>query len=224
MAAILLDLDGTLTDPQIGITRSIRHALETLNLPVPSAQALISFIGPPLLETFHDLVGDAILAQRCVDHYRERFSTVGLYENEIFTDVPEMLDQLVAAGHRLYLATSKPHVFASRILDHFGLTPRFTAIYGSELDGTRTRKADLIAHLLATEGLGGEPAVMIGDREHDVHGAAANNLPVIGVLYGYGSRAELEAAGATAFVAAPAEIPAVAAMMLRSHFDGAALA
>jgi phosphoglycolate phosphatase len=216
MAAILLDLDGTLTDPQIGITRSIRHALETLNLPVPSQQALISFIGPPLMETFHKLVGDAALAQRCVDHYRERFSTTGLYENEVFADVPEMLDQLVAAGHRLYLATSKPHVFASRILDHFGLTSRFTATYGSELDGTRTGKADLIAHLLAEEKIHGEPAVMIGDREHDVHGATANNLPVIGVLYGYGSRAELEAAGASSFVATPAEIPeAVAELLLR---------
>ncbi|MDY0885084.1 HAD family hydrolase [Dongia soli] len=224
MAAILLDLDGTLTDPQIGITRSIRHALEALKLPVPSEQALISFIGPPLLEAFHDLVGDATLAQRCVDHYRDRFGTIGLYENEVFPGVPEMLDQLLAVGHRLYLATSKPHVFASRILDHFGLTSRFAAIYGSELDGTRTRKADLIAHLLAKEGIGGEPAVMIGDREHDVHGASANNLPAIGVLYGYGSRAELEAAGATAFVASPAEIPAIAGMMLRDRVEFSALA
>jgi len=123
VTGVLLDLDGTLTDPKVGITGSIRYALETLDLPVPTEAELLRFIGPPLRENFDRLFGDASLTQRCLALYRERFGTIGLYENLVFDGVPEMLDALKASGYRLVLATSKPHVFARRILDHFGLTP-----------------------------------------------------------------------------------------------------
>jgi phosphoglycolate phosphatase len=208
-STVLLDLDGTLTDPQVGITRSIRHALETLGLPVPSEVELLSFIGPPLQETFDTLFGDAAVTQRCLALYRERFSAVGLYENRVFAGVPEMLDALSAAGHRLVLATSKPHVFARRILDYFDLARHFSAIHGAEMDGTRAQKTALIAHILAAEGIIAETAVMVGDREHDVIGAGANGIATIGVLYGYGDVAELQAAGTAATVMTPGEIPAM---------------
>jgi len=214
VTGVLLDLDGTLTDPKVGITGSIRYALETLDLPVPTEAELLRFIGPPLRESFDRLFGDASLTQRCLALYRERFGTIGLYENLVFEGVPEMLDALKVSGYRLVLATSKPHVFARRILDHFGLTPRFSAIHGAELDGTRANKAELIGHILATEEIAPQSAIMIGDRLHDMHAAAARGMKAIGVLYGYGDEAELLGTGAIMTVRTPMEIPAAVTQLL----------
>ncbi|HXK23812.1 MAG TPA: HAD hydrolase-like protein [Myxococcota bacterium] len=197
--ALLLDLDGTLTDPRDGITRSLAHALEALGAPVPDAATLARCIGPPLRDAFAELLPDPspVRIESAVTRYRERFDRVGWRENRVYDDVPDFLDALRARGLRTLLATSKPRVFALRIARHFGFEPALDAIYGSELDGRLGHKAELVAHVLAQEGLARERAVMLGDRRHDVEGARANGLRSLGVTYGYGDRAELSAAGAT---------------------------
>lgn len=179
---VFLDLDGTLTDPKPGITRSIRHALTSLGVDAPEEDALTWCIGPPLIRSFETLLGDAGLAPRALALYRERFGTVGLYENRVFDGVPEMLERLRRAGCRLHLATSKPHVYARRIVAHFGLHEWVERVFGAELDGTRGEKTPLLAHALAETGARAHDAVMLGDREHDVIGATANGLPCIGAL------------------------------------------
>lgn len=196
---ILLDLDGTLTDPQEGITRSIRYALARLGLPDRDPHSLRCFIGPPLLESMRERIGLCEAdARRAVAAYREYFAERGLYENAVFPGIGELLGELAAAGRRLALATSKPAVYAERILEHFGLKHHFTVIAGSNLDGTRTAKPEVIAHALGLLGCAADPArvVMVGDREHDIFGARAHGLDCIGVSYGYGPEEELRAAGA----------------------------
>lgn len=205
MKTVFLDLDGTLTDPKPGITRSIQHALTELGREAPSEDALTWCIGPPLLASFETLLGDPGLAARGLALYRERFGEVGLFENRVYDGIPEMLEGLRAAGYRLRLATSKPHVFASRIVAHFGLDQWVEQVFGSELDGTRVDKSDLIAFALAESGAAGDASVMLGDREHDILGARANAIPGIGALWGYGAPGELEAAGAHGRAADPAE-------------------
>ena len=204
---VLFDLDGTLTDPRDGIVRSILYALEKMGRPREDSPALNWVIGPPIQKSFPILLEteDAGEVAQAVAFFRERFSETGLFENQVYGGVPAMLESL--GEYRLFIATSKPRVFAERILRHFDLDGHFEAIYGSELDGTRIDKADLIAYLLQEEGLD-KDAVMIGDREHDVIGANANGIPCIGVLYGYGSREELTKAGACALCEAPQEIVA----------------
>jgi phosphoglycolate phosphatase len=197
--ALLLDLDGTLTDPREGITRSLAHALEALGAPVPDDATLARCIGPPLRDAFAGLLPDPSpeRVELAIARYRERFDRVGWHENRVYDDVPQFLAALRARGVRALLATSKPHVFAVRIARHFGFEPALDAIYGSELDGRLGHKAELVAHVLAEEGLAPERAVMLGDRRHDVEGARANGVRSLGVTYGYGDRAELSAAGAT---------------------------
>jgi len=215
---LFLDLDGTLTDPKDGITRSIRHALLGLGLNAPEEDELTWCIGPPLAESLTTLAGgDPALGARALALYRERFGTVGLYENAVYPGIPEALDALRASGARLFLATSKPHVYARRIVAHFGLDRWLDGLFGSELDGTRTQKPDLLAHALAETGGAGEPATMIGDRRHDVEGARANGLAAIGVLWGYGGRDELTRAGADHLAAAPAELAALAALSMETR-------
>jgi phosphoglycolate phosphatase len=200
---LLWDLDGTLTDPQDGIIRCIQFALEQSGLPVPAHEELLWTIGPPLHESFAKLAPTADAAA-LVAKYRERFGPTGLFENSVFWGIPDLLSQL--GGFRHFLATSKPHVFASQILDHFKLTPHFTRVYGSELDGTRSDKGELIAFLLAQEGIAPADALMIGDRRHDIAGAKKNGLAALGVLWGYGSRDELEQAGANILFETPMEL------------------
>lgn len=199
---LLFDLDGTLTDPGVGITRCLQHALEGLGRPTPPAPDLAWCIGPPLRESLAQLLGspDASLVERAVALYRERFASVGMFENVVYPGVREGLLELRRGGHRLWVATSKPHVYAREILAHFDLLPMFAGVYGSELSGERTEKASLIRHVLGAERWD-EPPCMVGDRRHDVEGAHANGLPAVGVLWGYGGRAELEAAGADGLVA-----------------------
>lgn len=210
MANVFFDLDGTLTDPAVGIVRCMQHALGAMECRIPwPDDALKRFIGPPLQESFKTLLGtdDPERTLRAVALYRERFGEVGLYENQLFPEIPGVLTQLRDAGYQLWVVTSKAHVYADRIVDHFGLRPYFERVYGPELSGERAIKAELIAHVLESERISASEACMIGDRKHDIEGARANGLASIGVLWGYGSRAELERAGASAIVELPAALP-----------------
>ncbi|WP_439886939.1 HAD family hydrolase [Pseudomonas sp. MBLB4123] len=195
---LLFDLDGTLTDPREGITRSVQHALVRLGIEAPDPASLEHFIGPPLLQCFmHSYDLDEATAWQAVGHYRERFAAVGLYENRVFDGIQALLETLNGQGRRLYIATSKPTLFAERIAAHFDFARHFQAIHGSELDGTRTDKAELIGHLLAEEGLAARDTLMIGDRKHDLIGARRNGLDAAAVGYGFGSAEELQAEAPT---------------------------
>jgi phosphoglycolate phosphatase len=200
---LFFDLDGTLTDPKPGITGSIQYALQKLDRPVPSQDDLVWCIGPPLRASFVTLLGGEELADRGVALYRERFGDVGLFENSVYPDIEAVLASLGEVHPRMFVATSKPHVFAKRIIDHFGLSRHFEHVFGSELDGTRVHKNDLLAYALAQTGTDPASALMIGDRSHDVLGAKANGMAAIGVTYGYGSREELISAGARHLCATP---------------------
>ena len=199
-SVILFDLDGTLTDSAPGILNSVRHACQKLALPEPSPETLHRFLGPPLLDSFRDLIGlNAAESQRAVDAFREYFPTKGLFENEVYPGIAELLHDLKAAGKTVVLATSKPEEYARRIMRHFDLEQYCDAICGATLDETRTDKAEVIAYALQTAGIADKSTViMVGDREHDVNGAKKNGLPCIGALYGYGTRQELAEAGAAA--------------------------
>lgn len=195
---ILFDLDGTLTDPREGITRSVQHALAKLGIDEPDLQTLEHFIGPPLLQCFMQTYAfDEATAWQAVHHYRERFREIGLYENRLFDGVGELLELLLTQNRSLYIATSKPRVFAVEIARHFDFARHFKVIYGSELDGTRTDKVELIGHLLAQEHLAANNTLMIGDRKHDLIGARRNGLAAAAVGYGFGSREELQAEAPT---------------------------
>ena len=204
---VLLDLDGTLTNPREGIVGCIRHALVQLGETVPPDNELERFIGPPLRDAFRELIGDATeRVEAAVTAYRVRFEATGMYENQIYAGVPDALSAMSQRGTRLFLATSKPRVFAERILKHFGLDGSFIRIYGSELDGTRSNKSELIAHILRDAGLDRSRTVMVGDRSHDIRGAVDNLVRPVGVLWGYGTRAELQEAGAKELYERPEEL------------------
>lgn len=206
--AVLFDLDGTLTDPKLGITRSVQYALRKHGIEPPDADALEPFIGPPLEQSFRLTFGfDANQARRAVEDYREYFAQQGLYENEVYAGIPALLRDLHAADVRIGLATSKPTVFAQRILDHFDLAKHFDLIVGSFLDGQRVEKSEVVAHALAgVADVSPERVVMVGDRMHDVHGAHANGIDAIAVTYGYGSREELRAAAPISLAASVDEL------------------
>jgi phosphoglycolate phosphatase len=215
---LLVDLDGTLTDNFAGISQSIRHALARLGADPPADADLRTCVGPPLRASFARLLatGDRARVEHAIELYRERYATLGWAENVVYDGIAELLDALAADGHRLFLCTSKPQPFAERIVQRFDLAPRFSGIYGADLGGALDDKAALVAHLIAREGLGGSECVMIGDREHDVRAAKANGAAAIGVLWGYGSLAELKAAGADTIVGTPAEVPRAVAALARS--------
>ena len=206
MATIFFDLDGTLTNPKSGITRSIQYALDKLSLAVPSEDELNWCIGPPLHASLQKLTGSSDLADRALLLYRERFSDIGLFENEAYTGIVDTLATLAATNQRMFVATSKPAVYATRIVDHFGLKSYFERVFGSELDGTRVDKRDLLRYALGETRANADSAIMIGDRSHDVVGARTNGMTAIGVLYGYGSEAELKDAGAHHICAAHPEL------------------
>lgn len=174
---------------------------------MPEADDLTWCIGPPLLGSFETLLGDPADAKEGLRLYRERFGDVGLYENALYDGVADLLAQLNVAGCRLFVATSKPAVYAERILAHFGLDVHVERLFGSELDGTRTDKTDLLQHALAVVGCAPGGTVMIGDRRHDMIGARNNGMAAVGVLYGYGSEGELAAAGAHGLAPTVAAIP-----------------
>ncbi len=212
---VLFDLDGTLTDSRPGILRSTRYAIQRLNEatgethPIPEESALNFMIGPPLRDSFAKLVG-AERAETLLAFYRERYTSIGIFENALFEGVPEALAALRGAGYRLYVATSKNEADGRRVLEHFDLAKFFVGIYGSEADGGRAVKADLIGYLLERETIAASPrdVAMIGDRKYDILGAKAVGTSALGALWGYGDRAELTEAGADALIETPAGIPA----------------
>ncbi len=214
---ILFDLDGTLTDPYQGIRNCIAHALDRMGAPVP--ERLEWCVGPPLRESFAKLLegrpgGDV---EQAMALYRERFAERGMYENALYPGVPEMLGALTAAGHALFVATSKPWVYAEKIVEHFGLSRHFRRVHGAELDGTRTAKGELIRYILEREGIEAPQTVMVGDREHDLIGAANNGLRAVAAGWGYGSREELSSQHPEAIIAAPIKAGAyLLAMSLES--------
>ena len=214
--AVLFDLDGTLTDPRQGITRSFQYALSSLGRTAPPEKELLWCIGPPLAASFAQLLetDDPALVNKAVERYRERFGVVGLYENRLYAGVPIMLAEVREMGCRVFLATSKLGAYARRILDHFELGGGFDGVYGSELDGSRSDKGALIAHILAREGLAADSTVMVGDREHDMRGAAACGVRGIGVTYGYGSEEELRRHGAARLADSPAAVATEVAGLL----------
>lgn len=210
---LLFDLDGTLTDPMLGITRSVQYALRRFGIEVDDLRTLCRFIGPPLKESFRDFYGmDDEQATRAVALTREYFAPRGIFENRLYEGIPELLTELQAAGCMLAMATSKPEPFARQIAEHFHLADRFTLIGGATMDGTRTAKRDVVRYVLgALDVEDPTAAVMIGDRRYDIEGAAAEGIASIGVLWGYGSREELAAAGAGQIVGT---IPELRALLL----------
>lgn len=195
---LLMDLDGTVTDPMEGITRAVEHALSSFGIEVKDRRQLCPFIGPPLKASFREFYGfNEEEIERAVLKYREYFSTRGIFENKLYEGMKGFLEAQQTAGKQLILATSKPEHYARRILDYFQLTPYFTFIGGSSLDNQRTEKEEVIRYILDTLPITDlSSVIMIGDRKFDVEGAHLNGLSAIGVLYGYGSREELEQAGA----------------------------
>jgi phosphoglycolate phosphatase len=205
---LLFDLDGTLTDPGIGITRCLQHALASLGRPVPSTELLRRYIGPPLQGTFAELLEteeEARVAE-AVRLYRERFVATGMFENSVYPEIPDGLETLQREGHRMWVATSKPHVYAREIVRHFGLDGFFEGVYGSELSGVNAEKGALIREILVQEGLDPRETWMVGDRSYDIAGARANGIRAVAVLWGYGSPEELNAAGPDRIVASIAEL------------------
>ncbi|MDM5314762.1 HAD family hydrolase [Fictibacillus sp. b24] len=199
---ILFDLDGTLSDPKIGITKSVQFALERMGIKEESLDYLEPFIGPPLQQSFSDFYHfNDTQTQTAITHYRERFSDVGMYENTLYEHIPELLQELKESGFTLVVATSKPTVFAEQILKYFNIHHHFDLIVGSNLDGTRTAKTDIIQYIL--QHYNKHPKqdfIMIGDRKHDIIGAHNTGIDSIGVTYGYGSLDEITTA-APAYIA-----------------------
>lgn len=199
---LLFDLDGTITDPKVGITTCVQYALEHFGIHEPDNDKMEPFIGPPLQDSFEQFYHmDAETAKQAVAKYRERFQTVGLYENEIYDGMADLLKTLKEGGCRLAVASSKPTVFVKKILEHFDVVQYFDVVVGSELDGSRAKKEEVVQEALRQLDPKGQVSsgqmVMIGDRYFDVQGAKAHHLDSIGVAYGYAAEGELQQAGAT---------------------------
>lgn len=211
MNTILFDLDGTLTDPAEGIIGSILHALTMLETAAPEPAALRACIGPPLRSSFARLLNtcDSARIEHAVAHYRDRFAATGIFENRMYDGIPETLESLRTLPARLFVATSKPQIFAEKIVAHFGLDRYFERVYGAELDGSLDDKSVLVRMIVEREGLEPARTWMVGDRSHDMVAARANGIAGIGVLYGYGTREELTEAGAAHLVERPEGIRVV---------------
>jgi len=203
---ILFDLDGTLDDPFEGITKSVEYAMKKFGVECDRTK-LGCFIGPPLAASFSKYFGlSEEDAKKAVEYYREYYRPTGIFEVSIYDGIPELLDKLRKNGCELILATSKPIVFADMILEKYDLMKYFTATFGSELDGTRVKKAEVIGYAHEKLGFDKSQAIMVGDRMHDVEGAHEFGIPCIGVTFGYGDRAEHEACGAEFIVDTVAEL------------------
>ena len=208
---LLFDLDGTLTDPKIGITTCAQYALHHFGIEEPDLDKLEGFIGPPLADSFQEFYGfNEMQVKEAIQVYRERFSTVGLYENEIYPGIPEMLARLKNAGKKLAVASSKATVYVVKILQHFGIEQYFDVVVGSELNGTRTQKEEVIEEALRQlchdDKTENDNVVMIGDRKFDIQGAKEFGLISVGVSFGYAPPGELEQAGADYIVDTVAEL------------------
>ncbi len=219
---LLFDLDGTLTDPKIGITKCVQYALSKFGIKEPDLNKLTPFIGPPLLDSFHEFYCfDEEKGIQAIAYYRERFQSVGLFENEVYPGIPQLLARLKGGGRRLAVASSKPTVYVHRILGHFQLESYFDVVVGSELNGTRSRKEEVVEEALkqlfekqaAGESVSDDrrraQTAMIGDRKFDVEGARAFHIASIGVTYGYALPGELERAGADKIAGSVEELGAI---------------
>lgn len=201
---ILFDLDGTLTDPKLGITSSVQYALRALGIEEPSLDRLEPFIGPPLADSFREFYGlEGERLATAIDKYRERFATQGIFENEIYPGIPQMLADLKAKGKKLAIASSKPTLFVEQILEHFEIGKYFDHVVGSNMDGTRGTKEEVVEETLRqmltvemTPGQKRDAVAMVGDRKFDIEGARAHGITSVGVLFGYAPEGELEEAGA----------------------------
>ncbi|MDO4473142.1 MAG: HAD family hydrolase [Eubacteriales bacterium] len=205
----LFDLDGTITDSEMGITNSVKHALKKYGIEETDQDKLRKFVGPPLADSFMKYYGfTKEQAQKGIEYYREYYTNGGMFENEVYDGIPELLQKLKDAGKVLIVATSKPELFAKQILDHFDLSKYFDCIAGASMDESRVNKDEVIAYALDLYGVSEhkKEMVMIGDREHDIFGAKKNDLDSIGVLFGFGDLNELKAAGADYIVEHPLEI------------------
>lgn len=210
LAYALFDLDGTLSDPKEGITKSVAHALHKFNMEAASLDDLIPFIGPPLKDSFMEFYGmDEQQAELAIVYYREYFADKGIFENLPYDGITELLQTLCEQDITCIVATSKPEAFAKRILDHFQLTPYFKDVCGATMDSSRSKKGDVIAYALQKHEILPAQAVMVGDRKHDILGAKEHEVQSIGVLYGYGSMEELRAAKADYIVKDPQELLAL---------------
>ena len=205
---LLVDLDGTLTDPKEGIVGCFRFALAAMERPQPASADLTWIIGPPLRRSFAALLGGPADAEAALGLYRSCYGSEGLFQAIVYDGVREALAELQAMGVRLFLCTSKPLVYAERILRRFDLARYFEAAFGAELDGRLEDKGELIAHILADRRLAAADCVMLGDRRHDVVGAREHAIPTLGALWGYGGKDELSEAGAAALCAAPSDVAA----------------
>jgi phosphoglycolate phosphatase len=203
---LLFDLDGTITDPAKGIIGSVIHALETLGVEAPRFEALHWTIGPPLRASFRRLLGGEARVEEALKIYRSRYRDGAMFEATLYAGIAQVIAALAREGYSLVLATSKAHVFARPILAHFALDQHFAAIHGAELDGRHDDKGELIGHILETEHIDPARALMIGDREYDVKGAARHGIATVGVLWGHGGEAELSAAGAVALCRRPQDL------------------
>lgn len=208
---LLFDLDGTLTDPKVGITTCVQYALASFGIEEPDLDKLEPFIGPPLKDSFMEFYQmDEAQALEAVEKYRERFRDTGIFENEIYAGVPRMLKELNSQGMHLAVASSKPTVFVERILKHFGIDKYFKAVVGSELDGTRAEKDQVVGEalrqLFGDRPVEKEKVYMIGDRRFDVEGARLQGVESVGVTYGYGSMEELKEAKADYIVRSVEEL------------------
>lgn len=205
---VLFDLDGTLTDPGEGITNSVVYALKKYGIKVSDQRELYKFIGPPLHESFQVFYGfSEEQAQEAVEFYREYYRETGIFENKVYDGIKDTLERLKKSGRKLIVATSKPEIFAKEILEHFHLEEYFSFVAGANLDGTRTRKNEVIFYALESCQIREySEVIMVGDREHDILGAARLGIDAIGVLYGYGSKKELRDAGAVALAEHPQDI------------------
>ena len=203
---ILFDLDGTLTDPMMGITKSVRYALNYYGIEVNNLNDLLPFIGPPLRDSFQEYYGfDEAKANEAVEKYREYYKNDGIFDNKVYRGMKECLQTLKDNGKKLYVATSKPEFFAKQIIDHFSLSEYFEYIGGSEFN-SREKKAEVIEYVLKTNQIDNNDVIMVGDRKHDIIGAHENKIPCVGVLYGYGTEDELKQYQADYLVASAEEL------------------
>lgn len=203
---ILFDLDGTLTDPMMGITKSVRYALNYYGIEVNNLNDLLPFIGPPLRDSFQEYYGfDEAKANEAVEKYREYYKNDGIFDNKVYRGMKECLQTLKDNGKKLYVATSKPEFFAKQIIDHFSLSEYFKYIGGSEFN-SREKKAEVIEYVLKTNQIDNNDVIMVGDRKHDIIGAHENKIPCVGVLYGYGTEDELKQYQADYLVASVEEL------------------
>ncbi len=205
---IVFDLDGTLTDPGAGITRSVQYALRSYGIEETDLSKLYPFIGPPLKESFMKFYGfSETQGMEAIGRYREYFTARGIFENEVYDGIPQMLEMLKKNGKHLLVATSKPEEFAVRILEHFDLRKYFDYVGGASMDEVRVGKGEVIRYTLEAAGIADKrEVIMVGDREHDVLGARENGVDCVGVLFGYGSRQELEEVGAFKIVGTVGEL------------------